>query len=263
LTASGAWLYSTTLAGGDANGDGTVFSLTVPAQPATANVTADNTALSKKTFGPPTSEAPVLPGAIYAALASYVSGDSLNGSYSLGTTATIAAGNNGSVSTAASVSFAWRTRSPNEANLASDVLNLTGLNAPSGGNTADPYLLTMTSSGDASSYYLATILPNGTWENATKANAGFSALSAPITEPLSDFLTPAVAANLASYLGDWGYDTSTGVAWAILDYQSDLSDGAYAFAVEPAVVPEPGTIVLLLAGGLCLAPALRRRLRKA
>ena len=40
--------------------------------------------------------------------------------------------------------------------------------------------------------------------------------------------------NVANYLGTWGVDTSTHQVWAIVNHNSEF-----------AVVPEPGTLVLL------------------
>ena len=72
LTASGAWLYGMTNSGGDANGDGAIFSLLLPAAAATANATL--TWAQSGTFGAAVSQEPVAAGATYAGLASYVNG---------------------------------------------------------------------------------------------------------------------------------------------------------------------------------------------
>ena len=101
--------------------------------------------------------------------------------------------------------------------------------------------------------------------NGDIAGAGVGTLATSgtsFTESLADFMIAKglnSTSDLTAYVGDWGYDTTTQTAWAIVDFQSDPVSGNYAFAV----VPEPGTIVLLLAGGLVLLPALRRRLRRA
>ena len=125
---------------------------------ATANATLTNA--QSGTFGPAVT-ATVAAGTGYKGLASYVNGVSNgNMSLTLSTAATIGGGTNNN---AATVSFAWRTRTPNETSdltatsppmghsgnpggianyLASDVLQLTGMNVTSG--TADAYGLSMT-----------------------------------------------------------------------------------------------------------------------
>ena len=123
---------------------------------ATAHASTDNTMLG--TFGQAVT-ATVAAGAGYKGLASYVNGVIPSNNYlSLSTMATIGGGTNNG---AATVSFAWRTRAPNEppltatnppmgepgfpggvANyLASDVLQLTGMSTSSG--TVDAYGLSM------------------------------------------------------------------------------------------------------------------------
>ena len=231
-------------------------------------------------------------GATYAQLASYVNGvdPALYNSLSLGTTATIGGGIN-STAGSAGVNFAWRTRAPNETSdltatsppmghignpgptarfLASDVLQLTGMSVPVGGvaGQTDAYGLSMSYNAGliGSSYpYLATLMPNGYWMNAVNGNLGGIGVTPPTTpfvESLATFMTNnslTSTSNLNAYVGDWGYDPSTDTAWAIVDFQSNPVSGNYVFAV----VPEPSTIALLLAGGLALVPVIRRRLRRA
>ena len=153
--------------------------------------------------------------------------------------------------------------------LASDVLQLTGISVvnPTTGQT-DAYGLSMSYSPGligSTIPFLATLMPNGYWMNAVNGNLGGIGVtppSTPLVESLASFMTNNGLnsnSDLSAYVGDWGYDPTTDTAWAIVDFQSDSTDGTYAFAV----VPEPGTISLLLAGGLALLPVLCRRLRRA
>ena len=228
LTLSGSTLYGMTQQGG-ANGLGVVFALGVnPTLAATATATLNNATSSTSTFGPAVT-ATVAAGAGYAQLASYVNGvaPSGNGSLSLGTTAMIGGGIN-STANSATVSFAWRHRAPNETSdltatsppmghsgnpggivnfLASDVLQLTGMSVTNvvTGQT-DAYGLSMSynpSLVGSAVPFLATLLPNGYWENAINGNFGSGNLATPGTpfvESLATFMEnnnlPALTTNL-------------------------------------------------------------------
>ena len=187
----------------------------------------------------------------------------------------------------ATVSFAWHRPGPNETSdltatsppmghsgnpggianfLASDVLQLTGMSVTNvvTGQT-DAYGLSMSynpSLVGSAVPFLATLLPNGYWENAINGNFGSGNLASPGTpfvESLATFMEnnnlPALTTNLRHYVGDWGYDPATDTAWAIVDFQSDSTDGNYAFAV----VPEPSSVALLVAGAVGLLVYVRRR----
>ena len=110
--------------------------------------------------------------------------------------------------------------------------------------------------------YLATLM-SGYWVNAVNGDVGGIGVtppSTPLVESLSTFMTNnslTATDNLNAYVGNWGYDPVSDTAWAIVDFQS--SGNNFVFAV----VPEPSTIALLLAGGLAMLPVIRRRLRRA
>ena len=96
--------------------------------------------------------------------------------------------------------------------------------------------------------YLATS-SSGSWVNAVNGNTGGSSNTTPILESLS--AVPGCESEPERRPGRWGVDTLTHTAWAILNHDAEF-----------AVVPEPGTIALLLAGVVFLLPMLCRRLRK-
>ena len=142
--------------------------------------------------------------------------------------------------------------------LASDVLQLTGMSVTNvvTGQT-DAYGLSMTynpSSVGSMIPYLATLMPNGYWMNAVNGDLGGIGVtppSTPLVESLASFMTNnglTSSNNLNAYVGDWGYDPATDTAWAIVDFQSDTTDGNYVFAV----VPEPSSVALLATGAIGL-----------
>jgi hypothetical protein len=174
----------------------------------------------------------------------------------LGTTATFLEGVAASSTT---VTQAWRARLSTEGFLHSDVMQVTGLG---GNNTAaNPYVLQMNyvtpaSITDQNAYaalseiYLAWLNPTtDTWQNAIKGNTpdGNTVLS-----PFLESFAAYEAGTVSDYdggtktagqfvLGDWGVDTSNGEVWAVLDHQSVF-----------ASVPEPGSIAMMVSGGLTL-----------
>ncbi len=200
-------------------------------------------------------------GNTYAGLASIVT----SGAGNLGTMATILSGSNNSGSTE-TVAMTWRTRATGElpgsatsppmspANgayfLTSDVMQLTG---PVRGT--DTYVLQMsfsptalggqssvsTEAEDGDLYLGALNADTGLWGNAVALN----------TSGTSNFVLGAWNSSYA--LGTYGVDPNTDVAWAV------LNSGGGTFAV----VPEPGTLILLLVGAGALAPLVHRRWKAA
>ena len=166
----------------------------------------------------------------YVGLGSAVVGGQLN------TKADIVAG---AASGAGDVSMAWRTRNdvPGGYSLISEILGLDGIHV--NGSGTDIYLLQMSyASGiwglpetDAiaeQSLYLAT-LDDCEWIRAVDGNSEGTAVWQ------GDMLVSSVAAgDLATELGWYGVDTTTHVAWAVVDHNSYF-----------AVVPEPSAIILL------------------
>ena len=150
--------------------------------------------------------------------------------------------------------------------LISDVVNVTGITA----GTADAYVLQMSfspsqlTSGSGSvaaefngGYLFLATLSGGTWENATAVGVnGPAGINAGVKQNMSwsNFLSGKDGDALSTLIGSWGVDTANNVAWAVIDYGNNN---------QFAVVPEPGTLLLLAAGALALAPVIRRRRRRA
>ncbi len=87
------------------------------------------------------------------------------------------------------------------------------------------------------------------WVNAVQGNTGNNATAAQQGYAGSFAAFQSIyGTQLASYLGAYGVDTTTGSVWAVVNHNSDFS-----------IVPEPSTWAMLLAGGVALATALRRR----
>ena len=221
----------------------------------TVNVGAAS-APSSSAFSGGTLSGDVSNGASYTGLASVVT----SGSGNLGTVAELLGGTNNSGATQ-TVTMAWRTRAPGEipgttteppmsnANkagfLVSDVVQLAGtgtgnyvlemsydsslLGGPAGEQTTaqDGWL------------FLAT-LHGGTWENAVAPTGATPTFVLGAYNPSADF-----------HLGYYGVDLTNHAAWAVVDF-----DGVFA------VVPEPGTFALLLAGAVAVLPIVRRRLKR-
>jgi hypothetical protein len=198
----------------------------------------------------------VTAGATYANLSSFVQ----TGSGCLGTTATILSGSNGGGGTN-TITMAWRPRATDETpgtathppipagaiGLISDVVQLGGF------NPTDAVVLQMNFDAallgtdspqlafDSNALYIGKYTAGSTWTNAGSINEG---------------ITNAPSSNLASDVGEYGLG-SNGELWVVLS-------GATANANQFAVVPEPGTLALLLAGCFAVVvPYIRRRMKKS
>jgi hypothetical protein len=213
----------------------------------------------------------VAAGQNYTNLSSIVTGGPAN----LGTAAKILAGTNGTGNTV-TVSMTWRTRAtdelpgsateppmvPNGQWLASDVVQVNGI------GEGDAYAMQMTFDTalfgsreltDFNCGFLWLGSFNGTtWQPATAgltpgAYASVDGATSGVDEPFATFWADAVshgATSVAQVVGAWGLDASTGAVWAVVNYDQATF----------AVVPEPGTLALLLAGALALVvPVIRRR----
>lgn len=177
------------------------------------------------------------------------------------TEATILAGTNTSGAALTNLGMKFRLRKDEEKKpspalpagigfLASDVVELSGM--PSSGVTYalqmnyDPSLFGGNAAELAAfnSGYLYLGYLNGTvWANAAKTNPVKPYDVSHAFVPATDELTPN-----DFVLGYYGIDTDANVVWAVIDHASEF-----------AVVPEPGTLLLLAAGGLCLVVARLRR----
>lgn len=154
----------------------------------------------------------------------------------------------------------------------SDTLTLTGLhpvggNGPDGGSTlTDPFVLQLSVAANPSvldnKYYLGWYDPNfqgtGGWVNAIAGNSNanlpvdYQLTAAYYLGSYSSYLSTnsfTISTPLINELGAYGYDSTNGVVWAVLNYDSDVE-----------VIPEPATYALIFGGfGVLLG---FRRLRK-
>ncbi len=257
----------------------TISGTVLPAGTIVGTATASNGGAHayNNTFNGTLLESQVAAGQAYAGLSSTVTGVSGGPNNMLGTVATILAGTNNSGSPT-TVGMTWRTRATDEtagtiqqppmsyANkagyLTSDVVNVTGIAT----SATSPYVLQMSfnpslfASGAQNNFsngwlYLGTLSGAGTgetWENAVKLDdATGSEAKVAQGEDWNTFISNnGGVGNLANLLGSWGVDTTNNVAWAVIDYNGTF-----------AVVPEPGTLVLLLVAAGVLTPVIRRRWR--
>ena len=209
--------------------------LSVVVQANVGNATAD-ASNSQTSFGPALA-APVAQNGSYANLASTVVSTTGSGGASMvGTTATILAGSNTLSGAAQSVSMAWRTRAQTDgssADLISDVVDLSGMALSGSSGQTAPFVLQLsydtgvepTDSALTDPLYLAWLNPaTNTWQNAVDGNYG---------DGMETFYDgPWQPGDLT--VGDWGVDTANDTVWAVVNHNSEF-----------AVVPEPGTMVLL------------------
>ena len=241
------------LPGAGSNNNGT---LSVVLKGTVGAAVADNSN-SRSTFGPALT-ALVAQGSSYAGLQSQTAA----GSTLDGTTATILAGN---ASGATTVSMAWRTPALGDAGAASDrsvsyVVDLAGLAAiddqtHDGSIHTDTFVLQM--SYDPEQVAVRTGLSEGQAALSGAINLSYLDLGPDaIAGTADDSWQLAVAGNFGigdtrfvgvlpwepgMGLGDYGVDTLTHTAWAVLDHTSQFG-----------VVPEPSSLVLLAAGAIAI-----------
>lgn len=198
----------------------------------------------------------------YANLASQVTATTgSGGAASLGTEAIIVAGYNNGGSTD-TVSMAWRTRTVGESDISqptqklySDVVRVTGMTTGS-----DIFALQMNYvySGANESDLKLGWLNGSTWVNAILGNTTVGASTIGATQGyLGSWSTFEAAyapggtfdsaAELQSFLGSYGVDTSGNTVWALLNHNSDF-----------AVIPEPTSLGLLGLGAIGLLARRRR-----
>lgn len=145
------------------------------------------------------------------------------------------------------VAMAWREGTQADVTatgreLISDVLLLEGTGP-------DSYVLQMSYNPLASYAYLAW-LDGDYWVNAVEGNteaAGSQAVGG-YAGSWADFTGDLTGWSLDTVLGSYGFDAANSVAWAVLDHNSQF-----------AVVPEPGTWLMLLSLLACGLVQRRRR----
>ena len=225
----------------------------------------------------------VAAGATYAGLASIVTGGSGTITGNLGTVAAIMAGSN-TTSSPTTVGMTWRTRATDElpghatsppmsgdeqSGLSDQRRGADHRHRPQRHHQSNrplrrrmsfsPGQLTGTVSGNFSNgwLFLATLAGSGTgetWENPLAADHGANAPAGDkqVNNSWSSFYSGAGNPALSSIIGAWGVDTTNNMAWAVVNF--DAAGGS-----DFAVVPESGTLVLLLVAAGGLTPVIRKR----
>jgi hypothetical protein len=155
------------------------------------------------------------------------------------TAARILAGNLASTSTLVT-SFSATSSATNDFDRKSDVYSFAG----TGTNT---FVLELSSA----SLTEGTIgwLDNNEWIFAINGNTGNTATAAmqDFAGSYAEFLVAFSGFTLSQTIGAYGYDLETHAAWAVLNHNSDF-----------AVIPEPGTVTLLVLGSVALMARRRR-----
>jgi len=234
------------IAGG--NGDSAAINLTVTVtgQTAGAGVTLSAPVLSGQNYGTTT------PG---GSSSGYSSTSNIGGLHSA-TTATLI---NGTASANATISMTFYDTAAaagapvDNAFRSSDILSLSGLagsqgTGPDGSTLTDTFVLQLTFDASASGpQYIGWYdSAKGQWVNAIAGNSTGSGLYSGTGEfngSYATYLNTSTGSgggqglSLGAQLGAFGYDSNTDTAWAVLDHNSDF-----------AVIPEPGTWGMILAG---------------
>jgi len=159
------------------------------------------------------------------------------------TSAAILAGaNSGSMVTMA-MKFSATSDAVNDASRQSDVFSLSGM------TTLDTFTLQLSVTGLTTDSFVSW-LDGDSWVNAVDGNTGAGALAGAYTMSFATFVANNGGRfNAATMLGAYGVDVAGGSAWAVLNHNSDF-----------AVIPEPGTAMLLTAAGALLLVMRRRRM---